>query len=256
MSIKIHITSDTHIERYLPYVPDPKTIIPTECDILVLAGDVGHCQYWTQYSSFVSKACQQFKQVILIPGNHEYYIKGNPKLTIAEINNKLNKLADSIINLSLLNDQYMIFEDYGIILFGTVLWSYLPDNDMYKQVRIYSGKKYVTGKEWNTMHLKCLNNLIQIIKLAEEKDMKLIVISHYAPSFKNTIPPEFETKNNSLYATNLDYLLKSDKINVWYYGHTGHNCQYQTDGNTCLYGNQHYEPDYNARQSITIKKFN
>ena len=254
MSLVIHITSDTHIERYYPYVPDPKSIIPVSCDILVLAGDIGHCQYWQQYSAFIRQTCQKFPYVIIIPGNHEYYIRGKCGLTIVQINDKLKKLAESIDNLLFLNDSYVAIDSCEVIIFGTVLWSYIHKNKLPKYIPIRYGNKYINAVEWNYLHNQAMLSLYEAMAVAKEKNYKLIVISHYCPSFEDTIPPEYRNKNNDLYCSDLDHLLEDEQIQVWYYGHTGHNIMRHPPGKTCLYGNQHYEKDYKENLFVTIKK--
>lgn len=68
--MKLRILSDLHIEFHPFDIPrmddDARTV-------LVLAGDIGVIHHRSQLESFLRHAAAQFREVIYVVGNHEYY---------------------------------------------------------------------------------------------------------------------------------------------------------------------------------------
>ena len=73
MSVRIQYASDIHLEiRPSKF----RRILTPVGDILILAGDIGH-PFRRTYAQFLDWCSRNFKHVILVPGNHEYYMINN-----------------------------------------------------------------------------------------------------------------------------------------------------------------------------------
>lgn len=110
--MKIRILSDLHIEFF------PFTIPPLATDretVLVLAGDIGVIVDKTPLQAFLQRAAEQFKAVVMVLGNHEYYRSIWP--------DAIDELRGWALpaNVHILEKNSVDID--GIAFLGTTLWS-------------------------------------------------------------------------------------------------------------------------------------
>jgi predicted phosphohydrolase len=257
--VQIQIVSDLHIEFNENDIDiDPLKYIIPSTNILILAGDIGSLYKYEQLYTFLYKICIYFEYVIYVPGNHEYYVtsinntnvdnykKYYSKKNMNELNQNLYKLENSIKNLYILKTNSIIIDDICIV--GCTLWSDLKIQLPKFIVKIYEleTEKYIQLYEKDVEYIK------HMIKYAKEKKLKLVVVTHYCPTYKIL---ELYNKNSrnrndeykSLYVSDLDYLLKSDMINTWISGHTHYNYNFITKGGTKVVSNQYGKPKDNIQ---------
>jgi predicted phosphohydrolase len=234
------VCSDLHIERFYPAVPSIFDFIPKEQikNKIIFVGDVGRTEFFGTYCKFFINTYPLFKKMILVPGNHEYY-GATTKQTIEQLDQKLDFLSEIIPNLTILRNSFITIKKTKIIIFGSTLFSLLP-LDFELNLPFFNSKNQLTTAEFNKLFL---DSLIQIQKIMFEKpkDYTLVVVTHYAPTFHTTIGEKYNSptnKRNHLYASHLDFLLKKEKVDLWIYGHTGHNSTFTTDNGTILFSNQ------------------
>lgn len=211
---KFQIASDLHIEAY-DKNPVCEDFIDPECEILILAGDVGRITRFDQIKSFLISVCSKFKIILYIPGNQEYYrVDHMPENSFYEINLKLAELQKEIKNLYILNRKIVIINDVCIV--GCTLWTQamitLPDFI----VKIPN----MTKEKYNKLHRDSVKYLQKAISYAKSKKLKLLVVSHHCPSYSFL---DYQSKFSSLYASNLDYLFVEKDIHTWVFGHTHEN---------------------------------
>jgi hypothetical protein len=110
--------SDIHLEFGTP----PPTI-PPMADVLLLAGDIGDPAHPT-YTDFLQCVSRNFRQVFIIAGNHEYY---GPRTMVAseELIRGVCKVLPNVIFLQ--NEARQIL-DTDIWIYGTTLWTNIPDD--------------------------------------------------------------------------------------------------------------------------------
>ena len=77
-----------------------------------------------------------------------------------------------------------------------------------------------------------------MIKYCQEKEMKLLLITHHPPTQKVLSISKKECDFSCLYYTDLDHLLNKEMVHTWIYGHVHNNCDMITEGGTRLVGNQ------------------
>lgn len=234
------IVSDLHIETE-DTDPDPLKYITPVCDKLILAGDIGTFYKYNQLYKFIEKICKYFKVVIYVLGNHEYYYcKDSEKMNYFQIKELIIKLKNSITNLYILDKSSLTINDFCIV--GCTLWSNLQLNLPKFIVKIHgmTSESYLKHYINNIHYISYMNNY------CKEKNLKLIVITHYVPSYNLLCNYKKENKYASLYASNLDDFIRSSNIHTWIYGH----CHYNSNkyiGNTNMVSNQKGKPKDNIQ---------
>jgi predicted phosphohydrolase len=119
---KIYSMSDLHLEFYPNHRDLWKVISPflPNADILILAGDIGisyGINGYDEYKSLLLLFKQKYENVILIPGNHEYY--KTRKYDIVSVTDTLRNMCSEINVVFLSNNMVKIKDVYFI---GTTLW--------------------------------------------------------------------------------------------------------------------------------------
>ena len=225
--MKIQYASDLHLEfganrRWLRENP-----LEVAGDILLLAGDI---MYMEDCASFWDWAGKNYKRVLAVPGNHEYY--QNAK-TICEYGYSFKKPIYE--NVAYYHNKVVRIEDTDFIL--STLWSHIPDNaagkvsdglnDFYM---IYFDSVTLTYPEYNSMH-ECSVRFIQ--RAVKESTAKhVVVVTHHAPSLLTVATEHLTSPLRSAFATDLNYLMEDGRIDYWVYGHshTNINCKvYNTE---------------------------
>lgn len=235
--------SDIHIEKAQAVL----TIDPT-IDILFLGGDIGELQYEEQYFTFIETLLNTFKKIILVPGNHEFY-----DLTLYEGEHRLDRLNARFPNLTILDNQILYHENF--LIFGACLWSDLTTLKMMpRKVPIYAYENnLVTYSTWTKLYFTSIEALEHALKIAEETNRKMIVVTHYAPSVQDVMPHKFrEMDSRFLYCSDLEKYVGNENILIWAYGHTGFNSPDRKIGETLLITNQFEDHGYNDQKIYEI----
>ncbi len=241
--VRLQIVSDVHIEvknkecNFLDFVTP-------EAEILILAGDIGSIYKYSQLKKFLSQACEHYKYVLYVLGNHEYYhIRGIPKKTMFELHKDIFKMRDEIniecerecLKILTTNDGGVLIGNICII--GCTLWSEVKCDFVPKYiVRIneLNGNK----KTYNSLHKRDVDYIQRMIAFCQrpKNNYRLVVVTHHAPS--NTLNTKHKKdKFRSLYTTDLDYMMGSENIHTWICGHLHTNFDLHIKG-TRLVGNQ------------------
>ena len=190
----LQYVSDIHLETRSGFLK-----IPIKSNNLALLGDIGD-PFKPNYRDFLQYCSYNFENVFLIAGNHEFWHHKQPHQKVVD---QISNLAAKS-NVKFLNDSEAKLYDYTIL--GSTLW---------------------TPFTYSIYHKKCVSYLEKRI---EDKD-KVIVLSHYLPSFK-LITSEYQTeewlKFHKNYASDLEYLIRNP-IYAWLCGHS--HCIYETNIN-------------------------
>jgi predicted phosphohydrolase len=213
--MKVRYFSDLHLEfikqnkiekiiKKIPYGSD---------EICILAGDIGN-PYQSNYDIFMKFISKNFKKTFVITGNHEYY---NKTKTIQETNEFMKDYFQQFNNISFLNNNYEIYNNYCFV--GTTLWSKITDptyeiNDVYKIPHF----DYIQYNKLNMLSIDFLEDTLQ-------NNENCIVITHHMPS-NSLIDIKYKSQQmipyNQWFYCNMDELIgeKGNKIKYWIYGHT------------------------------------
>ncbi len=83
-------------------------IVPVKGDILILGGDIGDLND-DRMEKFITTMSKDFKDVILITGNREYYQwKKHGQLGMLEIDKEIEKMCNKLPNVHFLNKKTWI----------------------------------------------------------------------------------------------------------------------------------------------------
>ena len=246
--VKFQLVSDIHIEREtsIPKVED--YIIPT-APFLIMAGDIGHLEYYEQLYEFMVEVCKKYEAVIYVLGNHEYYTEGD--YTMCEIFARAKQLEKSISNLYILNRNSVTLGDVCIV--GCTLWSYTYNYIPPYIVRIPE----MNTHKYMELYRKDLGYIKSMIEYCKENKLKLVVVTHHCPTYKVITGKKANDRFKSLYASHLDVLLNRENVHTWVCGHIHRNFDFITDGGTRLVSNQKGKPkdninDFQKTKVITV----
>ena len=118
--MKIQYISDLHLEFETNRIwLQENPIIPVG-DILVIAGDTYYLEKDYSKLDFIKKAADNFEQVFLIPGNHEYYGGFDAATAMQAFQEKV------LDNVTLINNASVDIN--GIQFIFSTLWSNIIEN--------------------------------------------------------------------------------------------------------------------------------
>ncbi len=222
--MSFHIISDIHMENNASL---DKVLCPDPNGTLLLAGDLARVESTSLFINTLRTCCGKFNKVIFVPGNHEYYCIRH-KESMPNIFRSIKSLAKNLENLIVLDNEYYTIGN--IIIYGSTFWSYASES--WRQIPIYVGKKgkerLITNHEYNELHFKSLIALEKAIKVAEEQNKKMVVVTHYPPTAKGTMDPKYQNSSNkSMYYSHSDHILENKVIIKWIFGHSGTNSRYE-----------------------------
>lgn len=226
----LQIISDLHIEKWKVIPKTLENIINPKAPNLIIAGDFGNVEDIDLYIKVLKMLCKLFKRVILVPGNHEYY---SPKKlwTMGQINNILRDIPklEGCRNLIVLINRSISIGN--IMIYGSTLWTYCFPN-FFKKMPIYTLTGNIptilSAEAYNSLHYKAVADLINCIKVAKNNSMKLLVVTHHAPTFNGVLNKddiELGPLNAKIMAkiSHNDYLINHKEVVKWIYGHTSYN---------------------------------
>lgn len=249
----IQIVSDLHIEYN--DIPNPLDLITPSADILILAGDIGSLYKLDQLKNFLEKICPCFQYVLYIPGNHEYYtVREDVVCTGQNMNQLLDRLysiSEKIPNLYVLDKSSV--EIGNVCIAGCTLWSDTKIDIPNYIVRIHKMNTTV----YKTKYESDLSYINKMIDYCRKNKLKLVMVTHYPPTYKALERVKKKDKFISLYASHLDGLLRRDFVDTWICGHVHKNFDFITDKGTRVVSNQKGKPrdnvlDYNPSFVITV----
>lgn len=234
---RIQVMSDLHLEQ------DPDFQLHAFAPYLALCGDIGSpC---TQvYVDFLLKAATLFEKVFIIAGNHEHY-GSNVQETLKAIDAVCLEAPDVLIHL---NKQEYDVGNYRIL--GATLWSSLGEEEDAREIAFFvSDFRLIRGMDtwtYERRHAEDVYWLQEAIYRCVQDGRTAIVLTHHAPTFKNTshVRHAGSTLSNA-FATNLEYLMGAH-VPLWCCGHTHHCCDQIINGTRVLSNQRGYPGESTA----------
>lgn len=219
--MRIQFASDLHLEfkENLAYVQS----IPFEVtgEILILAGDTFYLRDRTMPNiKFWKWASQNYQQVILVPGNHEFYNNGDVSVR-----------GDSwqymfFDNVGYYYNKVVRIDDMDIVL--STLWSHIPAENEFNVFRgmndfcqILYDKHRLRIEDFNAEHEKCLAFIKQSV--LESTAKHIVVVTHHLPTFQAVAKERINDSMNNAYVIELDNFIADSRIDYWIYGHSHEN---------------------------------
>ena len=246
--MRIQYASDLHLEfadnwRYLREHP-----LEVNGNILILAGDIGYLgdqNYQTH--PFWDWASENYQQVLVAPGNHEFYkfydLASMKDGEVGEIRKNVHYYYNKVLRI----------DDVDFIL--STLWSHIDEKDALnceQRVtdfrRIMYGSRVLTHREFNYEHERCLAFIKTSVANSDAKYK--IVISHHVPSYQLCASEFAGSSLNGAFTVELEDYIKASGIDYWIYGHSHRNINKVIGKTHCVcnqlgyvFANEHYQFD-------------
>lgn len=218
--MKLQYASDLHLEFNQNTQWLQETPLEVTGDVLVLAGDItifGDDEL--ENHPFFDWCAENYRETILVPGNHEYYDGVEMRDTLTDFEKLLRP------NVRYLNNRSIVIDDTE--LFVTTLWSKVkPQNEEWIESRMTDCRRSVLdghtlrGADYSLLHELCFSWLDDALKQSTAKHK--VVVTHHSPV--NYEDPTFATNNltDAFIIPLEDYIEQSD-IDAWIFGHTHYN---------------------------------
>jgi len=236
--LEVQYASDLHLEfpKNREFI-SANPLIPV-ADTLILAGDTLVFNPSTyqpideQYDSYIDYLSNNFKQVFLLPGNHEFYGGFDISKTLHSFEMPLRE------NVTYINNMSVIINDYKIIF--SALWTYIPNSFPTR----YFGDFHSCMYNYERLTIKAYNEAYEISKEYIKSEIKnnsrkhkLLIVSHHLPSFKLIDPKYANNRLNNGFASMSDSLISLSNAKFWIYGHSHSNTNMRLIGQTKMITN-------------------
>lgn len=230
--MKLRILSDLHIEFY-PFAI-PRT---TEDDqtILILAGDIGVIHQREELESFLRAAAKQFRAVIYVLGNHEFYRGVWPDAQDAL---RTWNLPD---NLHVLERQWVRIDD--IIFVGATLWTDFEGGDAhimeaventlndYHYIRVSPGNDTEECKLKPTMilddHRRSLAWLDKTLGEFHRRGERCVLVTHHGVSHLSIHDTYRDNPLNGAFVSDCTALIERSRPELAIHGHVHNSFDYR-----------------------------
>ncbi|HEX7652682.1 MAG TPA: metallophosphoesterase [Verrucomicrobiae bacterium] len=247
--MRLHIISDLHLE-FAPF-----EMAEVDADVVVVAGDV-HPGYlgltWLKENI-------RNRPVVYILGNHEFYGKDIPKLTL-----ELKERAKDS-NIHILENE--VVELGGMLFMGATLWTDFELNGNltdglaeaafqmtdFRRIRVAPTYSKFRPRDARRIHFESVEWFKALFE--KHRDAKKVVVTHHAPSRRSVNPAKAQLPINVAYASNLDGLVAGSGAKLWVHGHIHYSVDYQI-GDTRVLSNPRGYPDSKAttfNQSLVVE---
>ena len=231
--MKIQFASDLHLEMAANAAWLQSHPLEVVGDILVLAGDTDYLEEGIP-NWFLDWASISYQQVLLIPGNHEYYHYGD----IAKrgeswqwmLHDKVGYYYNKVVNI----------DNVDFIL--STMWSHILEVDKFQVQRglndfyqILCNKELLTPDVFNAEHERCKEFIMKSV--AESKAEHIVVVTHHVPTLQCVAPQHQGSALSGAFAIEMGNMITDSRIDYWIYGHSHTNIDAEI-GTTKIVSNQ------------------
>lgn len=248
--MRVAVASDLHLEFGSLELKND-----VGADVLVLSGDVMVAEdirkpcldtsahryiMSTIYKDFFDSVCYEFKNVIYVAGNHEFY--GGKFFQTVDV---LRKYAEDYPNLHYLENDTVRIDDVTFV--GGTLWTNMNNHDALTMYHVQAmmndyrdivndQKGYTKLRPVHTVERHCKTLQYFRTVLQERHDEKFVVCSHHGPTFQS-IDDYYrnDTIMNGAYCSDLsEFILDHPQIKLWTHGHIHDDKNYKVGDTTVL----------------------
>lgn len=216
--MKVQYASDIHLEFHDNFVFMARGPLRVAGDVLVLAGDsfpLREFEYYRQHR-FFDWCSRNYRQTLLIPGNHEYY-----RDDVGDYPDTWEKKLRG--NVTMCENRCVLVDDTEFIL--STLWSHIPMRDwltlkagMSDFTLIRRNGKPLTATTYNALHDRDFAFIRKAV--SESSACHKVVVTHHVPS-RLLVAPEFkESRIGSGFVVDLTDFIGRSGVDLWVYGHS------------------------------------
>ena len=205
--MRFQYISDTHLEKSNARMPPLQPV----AENLILGGDIGNPNS-QKYKALLEEASKKFKNVFLIAGNHEF-----SKKTVSETREAIQEVTSSLANVFFLDNTAYDFPDSDITIFGTTLWTPIPEKFDASKVSDHRHIRGFTLEARNALHSQARADIVTHVLGRPHR--RFVVVTHHVPRHF-LASKEFDNNPlNCAYVTDVPEL-DSENIVAVVYGHT------------------------------------
>jgi predicted phosphodiesterase len=220
--MRIHVLSDLHLE-IAAYQPQP-----VECDVVVLAGDIGNHVQGIEWG----RRIWPDKEILYVPGNHEFYRLGRIE-TLQQMRVFARELGVHLLD----NDEVVIG---GVRFLGSTLWTdFNLFGEELRKSAMAEGKKHLNDfrlirerfrvfSPARSAQLHKTSRAWLTAKLQQSFAGKTVVITHHLPSAHSVAERYKQSLTSACFASHLDELMGASVL--WIHGHTHDSFDYVLHG--------------------------
>ena len=261
MTTKFCLASDIHLDFGSLVLDNTEN-----ADCLILAGDivqfsdlrVKDVTIFNWIDEFFKNISDQFKQVVWVPGNHEWY-EGTLGKTINQARIYLEKNGWG--NIRILDNESIIINDVPI--HGTTLWTSMNNAN---PLALFVARQEMSDYKYIQKIYKDIEVMLQPVdtvdlhfeaveylkKALANNKAPTVVVTHHGPlkqcdSIVGSLHPAYTTDLSEL-------ILDNPHIHTWVFGHV-HNRKIIECGNTKVISNCRGYKKYEAEFEKTFKPF-
>ncbi|KAF8335291.1 Ser/Thr protein phosphatase superfamily protein [Cantharellus anzutake] len=246
MPSSIQVLSDIHleIERSQDTIEYETFKVTPVAPILALLGDIGTAND-PRLFEFIRTQLHQFKAVLYVLGNHEFYWNSYDSVTKAFEDFEDSITAERASGSSPTLGEFVLMNrrsyspgpETNTIILGCTLWSALNPADLefliwgLNDFRAIKGMNPEVFCKLHEEEISWLRSKIERIKIDfPEKD--IVVLTHHAPTVDGTANPKYKGgPTNSAFATELTGEgFWGEPIKTWAFGHTHWTCDFVRGG--------------------------
>jgi len=201
---KIQVISDVHTEFHKDWGDCfIENLDASDVDVLVVAGDLGNLD---QIKYNLIAFCKKYKEVIYVPGNHDFY-----GTNFFEFRKYMSTIKCN--NLHFLDNKTTKINDVKFI--GTTMWF---RNSEYNNIY----KKYMNDFREIRDFEKCIyeENSKAIKFLNSEAEEGCVVITHHLPTGNSIHRNYWNSPLNIFFMCDMEELIVTKSPKVWIHGHT------------------------------------
>ena len=230
MSFQLQYVSDIHLEMHDKHNEGqitPHMFVQPAAPYLALCGDIGIPEL-KAYERFLEYCSQGWKDVFVIAGNHEFYTyRCRVKQDIATKTSLIESICKKFPNVHFLNCGTFDIAETNLRILGCTLWSDTSMGDRFKILmgmndarQIYwKGDEPFLPEHMTSIHFQHKAWLQEQVEKAKEQNVRLIVLTHYLPSY-DLIAEKYQGHPlNMCFASECEDLFQNP-VEAWICGHS------------------------------------
>lgn len=243
--MKINFLSDLHLEGNNPANNLlSKPYVPTG-DVVLLSGDITNSTSMERVKEYFENCG---KEVLYIPGNHEYY-GGNWD---TQVDTMCKYYAENCPNIKVMDDDYVKIGDVHFL--GGTFWSNISPleegevkrciadfvwyarNKFERPIQVIDGCTIDKQRQAHKLSYEWFDLMLGNIR-RKDPEAKIVCFTHFPPSWEAQEARFKSTALGSYFYSHSDYLIEKHQPNYWIYGHTHGNISWK-NGITNILSNQ------------------
>jgi len=228
--MRIQYVSDIHLEFYDKKNKGeihPEIYLKPSAEYLALCGDIGIPDL-ASYKPFLTWCSSKWKGVFVVAGNHEYYnVRCEPRTDMDHKKQLMRIACANLPNVYFLDCDSVWLESEKIRVIGCTLWSEIHDETLKKAELDISDPRQIlidatspaTPEILRELHRIELDWLRDAIGNARVKGEKVLVLTHYLPTYQLIADKYVGNEMNSCFASHCEDVIRPPIV-AWICGHS------------------------------------